>query len=103
MIKINGLEIEDHFTEYGFGWDDPRGPVRILAADEADATKTISPNGASDGRKPTVTPSASSPRMKRMPGSKLITQVEASSSVRSFRPRGPKRLIALKLWRPLYD
>ena len=39
MIKINGLEIEDHFTEYGFGWDDPRGPVRILAADEADARK----------------------------------------------------------------
>ena len=37
MIKINGLEIEDHFTEYGFGWDDPRGPVRILAENEGNA------------------------------------------------------------------
>jgi len=41
VIKINGLEIEDHFTEWGYGWEAPDdelgGPVRILAENEGNA------------------------------------------------------------------
>lgn len=35
--KIGGTTIESHSPEWGFGWDEKNGPVRIPAADEAEA------------------------------------------------------------------